>query len=548
MLIRLRGGRVVDPANGRDGVADVWIRDDRIVAAPAGGEADETYDVTGKIVMAGAIDIHSHIAGINVSNARLMLPEQHLSSGGPGGEQVFGGTKLSTVETGRRYAEMGYTLVIEPAVPPSHALLAHLELADIPIIDTGALLILGNDEFLLDLLRNGEGRQAVEAYVGWTIAAGRGLGVKAINAGGAAAFKFNARTFGLDDVVPFYGLSSRQIVLALQDAVTALGVPHPLHVHCNNLGVPGNADTALATMDAAGDVPMHFAHLQFYGYGRGGRRGFSSAAAALAERVNGRANVTVDVGQVMFGQTITISSDTLRQFDQRGLARPRKWTIWDGDGNGGGLVPIRYREGDFVSAVQWAIGLELFLLIDDPWRVFFTTDHPNGAPFTRYPEILHLLMDADERQRWLAAVPKSVLEATLLKEIRREYSLYEVAVMTRAAPARLLGLADRGHLGPGALADVAVYDDRRDRTAMFRAAHLVFKSGDLVVRDGAVTRYRRGRTLCLGTEPDPAIERRLAGYFERCHGLPIEAVTVQAAAVEDAVAAESLFEAVPCRS
>ena len=50
--------------------------------------------------------------------------------------------------------------------------------------------------------------------------------------------------------------------------------------------------------------------------------------------------------------------------------------------------------------------------------------------------------------------------------------------MTRAAPARLLGLADRGHLGPGALADVAVYDDLPDRTAMFRSAHLVFKSGD----------------------------------------------------------------------
>ena len=35
-----------------------------------------------------------------------------------------------------------------------------------------------------------------------------------------------------------------------------------------------------------------------------------------------------------------------------------------------------YRENDFYNAVQWAIGLELFLLIDDPWRVFFTTDHP----------------------------------------------------------------------------------------------------------------------------------------------------------------------------
>ena len=30
---------------------------------------------------------------------------------------------------------------------------------------------------------------------------------------------------------------------------------------------------------------------------------------------------------------------------------------------------------------QWLIGLEMFLLINDPLRVFFTTDHPNGVTF-----------------------------------------------------------------------------------------------------------------------------------------------------------------------
>ena len=47
--------------------------------------------------------------------------------------------------------------------------------------------------------------------------------------------------------------------------------------------------------------------------------------------------------------------------------------------------------------MQFAAGLELFLLIDDPWRVFFTTDHPNGAPFTAYPDLFALLMSRDVR-------------------------------------------------------------------------------------------------------------------------------------------------------
>jgi len=90
-----------------------------------------------------------------------------------------------------------------------------------------------------------------------------------------------------------------------------LGVPHPLHVHCNNLGVAGSgAETALATIAAAEGLPLHLAHLQFLRLRhRKVNAGFSSAAARLAEAVNGTKSVTVDVGQVMFGQTVTISSD-----------------------------------------------------------------------------------------------------------------------------------------------------------------------------------------------------------------------------------------------
>jgi len=67
MLIHLKGGHIVDPVNGRDETGDLWIENDRIVAAPPGKLADEVHDVSGKTVMAGAIDIHSHIAGGNVN-------------------------------------------------------------------------------------------------------------------------------------------------------------------------------------------------------------------------------------------------------------------------------------------------------------------------------------------------------------------------------------------------------------------------------------------------------------------------------------------------
>src|SRR5271169_6636795 len=168
----------------------------------------------------------------------------------------------------------------------------------------------------------------------------------------------------------------------------------------------------------------------------------------------------------MFGQTVTISSDVLRQFSARGQARPKKFVIFDGDSNGGGIVPYEYRAGSFYNAVQFAVGLELFLLINDPWRVFFTTDHPNGAPFTAYPEIFALLMDRDLRAQWLSRAPTEAAQMTTLPSLTREYTLYEIATMTRAAPAKLLGLPDRGHLGVGARADVALYRPDKDVAEM----------------------------------------------------------------------------------
>ena len=305
MLTHLKNGHVVDPANDRDAVGDLYLADGVVVDAPTDGRRpDETIDCKGLIVMAGAIDIHSHIASGHVNTARLLLPEYHRAFQSRPGATGLSKVGWTTEETGLRYAEMGFTTVVEPAMAPSSALHSHLQLADIPIIDKATLVVLGNDDFLMAMIRDGESESAIADYVAWTVSASRALGVKCINAGGSAAFKENVRKFDFDDIVPDYGVSSRKIVKTLQGAVNGLGIPHPLHVHCNNLGVPGDsASSAEATIGAAEGLPMHLAHIQFYGYGTEGKRGFSSVGQRLADLVNRTPEVTVDIGQVMFGQT-----------------------------------------------------------------------------------------------------------------------------------------------------------------------------------------------------------------------------------------------------
>lgn len=543
MLIRLAGGEVVDPVNGETRKRDLWIRDGVMVERPEGKRADKTYDASGCVVMAGAIDIHSHIGGGNVNTARLLLPEHHRAHQRRPAHTPLSNAGWSTFSTGCLYAQMGFTTVVEPAMSPSNALHTHLELADIPIIDKATLSILGNDDFLLSMIRDNASPSMIDDYVAWTVSSSRSLGVKVINAGAAAAFKENVRTFSFDDIVPSYGLSSRKIVKTLQASVGRLGVPHPLHVHCNNLGVAGSAMTAAETIRAAEGKPLHLAHLQFYGYGTEGKRKFSSEAARLAELVNTNPDVTIDIGQVMFGQTVTISADVTRQFSAMGHASPRKSVIIDGDGNGGGIVPYRYRH-DYHGSLQWAVGLELFLLTNDPWRVFFTTDHPNGAPFTTYPELFELLMSADARDTKVTELNQSALALTTLPSIRREYTFDEIAIMTRAAPAKLLGLKDRGHLGAGAIADIAVYRKGKDIAKMFREAALVFKNGDLVVEDGKITHYRWGRALRLNPLPDKAMIKRMNGYYQDRYGLSLDWFTFP----DSAIARENAFAEVSCNS
>ncbi len=520
MYIKLSNGKVYDPVHGINGEQrDIYIRDGQITRKPSSNtKIDKVYDLNGKIIMAGAIDIHTHIGGGKVNIARMMLPEDHqadLVSRTELTRSGCGNAAPSTLTTGYRYAEMGYTACFEPAMLPSNARQSHMEMADTPMVDKGAYAMLGSDDFFLRMLSSKKDQAAISDYVGWTINASKAMGIKVVNPGGISAFKFNQRQLDLDEQNSHYGVSPREILLSLIRAVTELGIPHPLHVHGCNLGVPGNVETTLDTIKAVEGMRMHMTHVQFHSYGTEGDKKFSSGAAEIAEAINKNPNVSVDVGQILFNQTVTASGDSLHQYAGHWHAHPKKWVIMDIECDAGcGVVPFKYRDKNFVNALQWAIGLELFLLVEDPWRIFLTTDHPNGAPFTSYPHLIRLLMDKSFRNDMLSTINKEAAKTSTLGSIDREYSLYEIAIMTRAAPARSLGLKSRGHLGSGAIADITVYTEQKNKEKMFSTPDYVFKDGELIVKNGKIVKVVNGGTHILKPEFDKGIEKSLKRYFD----------------------------------
>ena len=531
MITLLKNGRIYDPANNKDGVVeDIYIQHGQIIAKPASHEKiTQTYDLTGKIIMAGAIDMHSHIGGGKVNIARMMLPEFQETRNYSEPEAHICTLNCShnatpnTSDTGFRYIEMGYTAAFEPAILPANARQAHLEMADTPMIDKGGYAMLGNDDYFLRLLSSKADQKTINDYVAWTLHATQAIGIKVVNPGGISAFKFNQRRLDLDENHSYYQVSPREILKSLSRAVHDLGIAKPLHVHCNNLGAAGNFETTLNTMGASEGVPMHLTHIQFHSYGAEGDKKFSSAAAQISEALNKNKHITADVGQILFGQTVTASGDSMMQHLNAKHANPKKSVLMDIECDAGcGVVPFKYRDQNYVNALQWAIGLEIFLSAEDPWRVFLTTDHPNGAPFTSYPHLIRLLMDKSFRNEAFAKLNLDAQAMSNLTSLNREYSLYEIAIMTRAGAAKLIGLNDRGHLGAGAAGDITVYTDQPDREAMFAKPDYVFKDGELVVKNGVVVKVVWGATHVTKPAFDNTIETDLRKYFDKFHTIQLD--------------------------
>ena len=217
----------------------------------------------------------------------------------------------------------------------------------------------------------------------------------------------------------------------------------------------------------------------------------------------------------MFGPATTMTADAPVSAVLRDITHGR-WVNADTEAETGcGIVPFTYRERNYVHALQWGIGLELFLLSRDPWRLVLSTDHPNGGSFLSYPRLIRLLMDREFRNEQIRRVNKRAMRRTvLLDDLDREYTLEEIAIITRAGPARLLGLRDKGQLGVGADADITIYDDRADREEMFAAPRYVIKDGRAVVEDGELREAVAGRLLRVGADYDPSIEPTLEKLFE----------------------------------
>ena len=523
-MLWIKNGIVVDPKNKIDGEKmDIFVKEGKIVEeSEIKKDECKVIDASNKLVVAGGVDMHAHIAGSKINTGRTMRPEEMRVVRQTANKlrSAVGRVLLTSPAIGYEYAKMGYTTVIEAADPPIGSLHTHEELDAIPIVDKAALPVFSNWHPVFKYTAEKD-IEKLKAFIAWSLERTKGYGVKIVNPGGVEAWMYGGNCRNLDDEVPNFGVTPKDIITSLIKATEELNLPHCAHIHCNNLGNPGNYQTTIETIKLANGFKndkrpvLHVTHVQFNAYAGSSWRDFASGAEEIAKVINSMDNVTIDMGQPIFGHATAMTGDAPFQFVLHKLLGAR-WSNKDSEIEGGaGIVPIMYLPKNPVHAVQWAIGFELGLLTDSN-KVVLTTDYPNGGPFTEYPYIMAMLMSKKMREKELEKVHAYVQKASNLPAIDVEKTLYEIMVMTRVLPSKILGLENKGHLGIGADADIAIYNinpNEIDPSAQydvinreFRNAEYTIKSGQIIVQNGKLISESWGKTYWIDARSKASVD------------------------------------------
>ena len=143
-------------------------------------------------------------------------------------------------------------------------------------------------------------------------------------------------------------------------------------------------------------------------------------------------------------------------------------------------------------------------------------------------------MSVDFRRECIGRLPDKIKSRITLPEIDREYTLYEIATIMSAGPARALGLTHKGNLGSGCDADIAIYEEDIDITRMFSYPRYVIKGGEVVIEEGHIRSTPGGSDLIVLSKYNPDTREFIRPLFEERYTMAFENYPVEIERLENA--------------
>lgn len=438
----LRGGRVVDPKNGLDGVADVVIENGRIAAVTpnyAGHAAEET-DCTGLVVCPGLVDSHLHLGS------------------------VFGSPY------GMRMAALsGVTTCLDMAGPLSDV----LHYAPETGCGIHAAVLEGFDpkaRFGTDKPT----RDELGVFVEEALTAGA-LGVKIM---------------GGHWPLPLETSSELIRVANERDAYVAW--------HAGSTTAGSNLLGMRETIEAAGTEKLHLAHINAYCRGR--VKSVEEETAEAIELLKTHPNIWCEAYVSPMNGTILTCDDEGVVIDH--VTRNCLATFGRTPDKAGMTEAFRHGE---VQAIVERDGVSVLVGGEEGLDLWLKAGTATAGSFPVNPATSRFLLAQAKRADGSfvvdaigtdgGCIPRNVLLSVGLSLVKfGALTLTEFVQKTSLNPARHLRLADRGHLSEGAAADVTVFDFERQKAVETIAdGKTVMKDGKLVGKGVTFITTERGR-------------------------------------------------------
>ncbi len=493
----IKNGIVFDPLNDIDGeVKDILIENRKIVERFSSENDVKEINAKNKTVIPSAIDIHAHVASQQVNWARL------LGSKNPKFQESWKGLTLESVA--KDYVSNGYTFIIEANVFPSLSKQTMFNFLQLPMLDKAMLLNVSNLSALELEYKRGK-TEEMAIFLSDLLSKTKSFGFKAYNPFESEDWDFKSLRSDLSSNGRLYYFSALDVYENLAKCNEYLDLPHSLHAHVegyenkqgkDNLFTILNLIKSLNLKENSGKT-RKFGRAQLFHLAHASSYNIDGVNKELIDFLNNNKDFDLDLGCLGFNDiNPLITSDRrliyslLSESDannKKDLKVIRSAIEFEGDS----FATLRsLSKNNEKDCIMWSNAIELALGVKNKFQIQLSVNYPNYASINDIPEIALLLMSSEVREKFMKDMNPNFLNTSSLKNNEDCLSFNEFIIISRASPAKSLGLGNiKGNLGIGSDGDINILDLNTNEIDVSKDYEIVInalKNIDHVMKGGVI--------------------------------------------------------------
>ncbi|MFX0081197.1 MAG: amidohydrolase family protein [Candidatus Hodarchaeota archaeon] len=460
----IKNGLIYDPINEIEGEKkDILVESGKIVDKFTNNKDVKEIDATGKTVIPSAIDIHTHVASQQVNWARL------LGSKNNSFKELWQGLTLENIA--KEYISMGYTFILEANVFPSLAKQTIFNFQQLPVLDKAMLLNISNFWPLELEFQRGKIKD-MAIFLSDLLSKTYGFGFKVYNPFECETWDFKELREDLSKQGRLYNYSVLDVYENVVRCVESMGLPHSVHAHIDgyeneigkknlfiilerikSLNLKANQQT---NSDIKRNQIFHIAHANSYAY--------DGSNEDLINFLNNNPNFSIGLGFVAFNEINPLITSDRRLINSMltmdAFEKQYKLISSAVEFEGDSFVSMRTLDKkNYHDCILWGNALDLALKVKDKSQICFSLNYPNYANISNIPEIASWLISKKARDNFMKGMNEDFLKDNSLNDENTSLSFSDFITLTRAGPARSLGLGSiKGNLSVETDADINILD------------------------------------------------------------------------------------------